>query len=646
MPSIIPNPLYPDSFDTDRTLFLVSNSVETIITKNNAAWAEKICIKPVLPTEEEQWAENGFATINGELLYYNSVEYNEYGKIIALKECLRNIGGDNTKFNPVGTDIRSFVIAEYHNQLVSSIINLQTFVGISPCDNNDNIVCCLEELEGIPTCSDDNSCPDITFDYTIVTTDSEEILCSGTTINYTIDLNGNFDSFRLDFGDGTFTTLPNSGTKTYPPGTTIDPVVRVSNDSCEIILTGIERTEDDEPSIGETQENLLIPIPAFDIPEVVIPTFEIPEFDLQLPTIQTPCLDNLSGVGSISLDDIIISAFIPSIIDIIPPVFPPTIDIIPPTFPSTIDITPPTFPSTISITPPSFPASIDVIDTIPTNINVIDTIPTNIAVTDDIPDLITVVDTIPDTITITGSPIPSQITVTGDGIPSNISLICCEIPATIAVECCDIPSVITFDNCPTLTVDWGNVPTLVVSVPSTFGEVPTATPIPVPFAMPLAFTTAELPEIKTAQVNSLALEQDAKISTFALQSPMLPSVIKVDGVQDIPNRIEVIMPEKMPKIEIDALGIPEKIDINWGDVPEIEIKGIQVPSIIQIEHDIPSVIRVEGFPEYIPLRLDPQQDLTFKVEPGEVKLNFNVDNLFNSGDDSDGPCFKLVPCKV
>src|SRR5690606_574617 len=117
-------------------------------------------IRAVPSSKDEIWADNGFATISGELLYYDSVGRNSSGKVNKLKNCVRNLGGEPTRYNNSGTDIRSFVIAEHHNQIVDAIIAIERLLGTSACLDEDTITCCLDELD-VPDCIDDGNCPDV-----------------------------------------------------------------------------------------------------------------------------------------------------------------------------------------------------------------------------------------------------------------------------------------------------------------------------------------------------------------------------------------------------------------------------------------------------------------------------------------------------
>src|SRR5687767_13219049 len=129
MATLPPEALFPDAIDSDYTLFLVYNTTQTVITSGNGPSASAINIRPVTSDQDEIWADNGFANISGELLYYDAVDKNANDKVIRLKECIRNLGGEESQFNAQGTAIRSYVIAEHHNQLVDAIIKVEEFLG-------------------------------------------------------------------------------------------------------------------------------------------------------------------------------------------------------------------------------------------------------------------------------------------------------------------------------------------------------------------------------------------------------------------------------------------------------------------------------------------------------------------------------------
>ena len=129
MAVILPQPVYPRFIDSDYTLYNVSNTAETSLSKNLEAWAKNIFIVPVNKNQNELWSENGFITINGELIYYNAVtKDSKTGKVIALRNCIRNVDGKPPKFAPAGTYVRGFVVAQHHNQLARSIVNIENLL--------------------------------------------------------------------------------------------------------------------------------------------------------------------------------------------------------------------------------------------------------------------------------------------------------------------------------------------------------------------------------------------------------------------------------------------------------------------------------------------------------------------------------------
>ena len=288
-----PQPRYPLGIDSNRTLFLVFNTSEAKLVKNNPAWSEEIEIEPVKDNEEEQWADNGFANLSGELFYYDSVEKNSAGKIFKLKRCARNIGGKQTKFNSEGSWVRGYVIAEHHNQIVDVVLSIEDYL-----INLENEI---EKLEAQPLCPDDKLCPEVVLEIV----ENPALVCEGTTIDYTIVINGTYTNFRLDFGDGQFTTSIQSGSHTYAPNSTIDPIVTVSNDDCSVLQTPIKRKTSTIPESTPTVPTIIpIPpppvfpnIPSFDcifpdipnIPQIVIPTVDvIPSFTTPVISITPP----------------------------------------------------------------------------------------------------------------------------------------------------------------------------------------------------------------------------------------------------------------------------------------------------------------------------------------------------------------------
>jgi hypothetical protein len=236
----VPQPVYPNGYDTDRTLYKVTNFGETVLSEDLPAWSNIINVTPV--SRNEIWPENGYVTIKGELIYYdNIVKDPSSGKVIQLIKCIRNINNVNPYLYKKNTDVRQFVIAQHHNSLARAIVNLQNLLGY---ENNTDIKTIdrkIKTINNIISLGDDCECPQANFSYNIVSTDTS----SGTIISYSLVIYGKFNSFRIDFGDGKATTTSSFGTHTYPPNIPINPAVRIFQNACDCAQT--------TPTIDSTQ---------------------------------------------------------------------------------------------------------------------------------------------------------------------------------------------------------------------------------------------------------------------------------------------------------------------------------------------------------------------------------------------------------
>jgi hypothetical protein len=280
-----PQVAYPTGIDSDRTLYLVYNTTESLLAADNEPWSSEIQIIPVGADDPEIWADNGFGNIGGELFYYDAVEKNADGKVFKLKKCLRNLGGERTQYNSIvggsvlcptttNTVVRSYVVAEHHNQLLEAIYQLQEFIGRNfdpDVETLDFRIRCLQE---VPICPDECS---VITQFSVVETEIENPPgCVGIEIAYSVDIEGEFTNYRLEFGDGSFTTTNLQGTHIYSPNSNIDPVVILEDPNCTTVQTPVQRrrVESVPALIGE--EPFFIPLPEIpEIPEVVVPDVEV-----------------------------------------------------------------------------------------------------------------------------------------------------------------------------------------------------------------------------------------------------------------------------------------------------------------------------------------------------------------------------------
>ena len=279
-----PNSIYPKSYDSNYNLFLVYNTSETITVTETLPWAEEISIKPVAENDPEIWAENGFANINGELFYYDSVEYYEYSqnnkKVCKFKRCARNLGGTETQYNPIGAEVRGFVIAEHHNQLTEAILNIQGFIGENFTENQKTLDWKIRNLNELPIIFDDYTCPDVTFSFIYLENNS----VTGILVEYNVIINGVYNGFKIDFGDGSSETGTTTGQHRYSINAIIDPIITITTDKCTIIQSPIERIITTEPKVEDNENILEIKIPNIpNLPQVIIPDIILPNTTIQPP---------------------------------------------------------------------------------------------------------------------------------------------------------------------------------------------------------------------------------------------------------------------------------------------------------------------------------------------------------------------------
>ena len=585
-----PRPKYPKALDSDYTLFLVHNTAETKICEENPAWSQEIEIIPVGSGENEIWADNGFANISGELFYYDDVAKNADGKVYKLKGCARNLGGEHTKWNKRGAWVRGFVVAEHHNQLVDSIIQMQDFVGINFDERQKTLDWRIRNLESLEVIFDDFACPDVDFTF-----NTEEISKeAGILATYTITIGSVIaaTSFRLDFGDGEFTTTELSGTHRYAINSRIDPVVTVSNSKCQIIQTPINRDNPAEPPPSIVEE---FDVPFPDTP--IIPTFtfvpcDVPEPDLQFPPIVLPCppdivisftppdnIINLSSTGIGDFQSIITVTGIPSFIDL--PFIPPTIIIDPP------------IPPTIVIIPPDSEISL--------NLNALD---------------------IPEINVNWGSPPEMEVQMTMVKPVTNVQMLSSNDLAQneFGTEFADL-----FQAQNELKIQYE----------------------PIDLPSEILLIAPEIPKIEFAELPNFKVDvQDVKLPDIKIIGPdkPIPTIINLVG-EDIPDEIELVYKGDPIKLETTTITvemektIPDRIIV---EAPEtITIDASTIPDSIHldigpIELSIPENV---GIPLILPEEM-PQMEMVYKGAPIEVKIT--MDDLMAGS--NNGSCVMIVPC--
>lgn len=600
-----PQPVFPKAIDSDRTLFLVYNTTESKLAVDNEAWADEIEIIPVIDDELEIWADNGFGTINGELFYYDTVEKNSNGKVFKLKRVGRNLGGERTKTNKAGTYVRSFVIAEHHNQLVKAICNVEKFVGENFTELQETLDWRIRNLEQLDLVFDDYGCPNVNFTFNIVENDST----SGILTQYLIEIvePSEFDSFRLDFGDGEFTTTNLAGQHRYPFNFAVDPVLTITNGDCRLVLTPAERNEPSTPP-SPNQISIEINIPESpEFPDFEVVPCEVPDPQINIPNIIIPCASIESSAPSIIIGG--------------------NINLV-----SNVTITGLDFPvilvSNVTITGPDYPIILV----------------SEITITPNIPSIIIIDPPIPSIIIIEN---PISLIGVDWGMAPAIGIDWGEQPAlnlqvalTQPVQAVRRPTTID----PELIAEFGD--DLGALIDDNY--VIDYEPVGIPSVIRLEAPSKE----------DMIIHHD------------LPEKILLDIPKEFPKNIPILMPEGFGK-DIKIIGpeksLPNEIEITG--IQEIKIKH-DIPSIIHLE-GLPENINVMGIPDFLEVRgmpstiellgmekipsiiqlmmpENPVVNMVYNGDPIEFKLKIDKSALMQEDEEGKpkGNCFMFVPCNT
>lgn len=613
-----PISLYPEALDSDYTLFLVHNTTESQLCRDNSAWSDEIEIVPVASDKLEIWADNGFGNIEGEMFYYGSVDKNHDGKVYKLKGCARQLTGKTT-FQPKGTWVRGFVVAEHHNQIVDAILKIEDFIGYNFDPRQKTLDWRIRNLMELKTIFDDYSCPDIELTFNITENDPE----TGILAEYNLQITppGSINGFRLDFGDGEFTTTQLSGTHRYALNAVVDPVVTASNDKCQVIQTPIQRENPAEP--------VAVNVPVFDIPIPEVPTVPnftfvpctVPEPEINLPPLVTSCFPSTTGI---EFPSVIIGPDIQLVSQVIiegpgtPINLPHSVVTIEGGFslPSYIFVD---MPPTIVVDPPIPPTIVVVTEPSAMTMNLNAT-------------------TMPKLEVDWGSPPSMEVALTMTR-PAKMQALSSNLKNEFGEEFADL-----FEASDKINVEYETV------------GFPTEIKLVAP-ELPIMVDSTGLPrsiKIETQDVNL------PDVIRLIMENP-LPHEININGpVNPLPDQIEVVNKNIPNTIEAININIPTKIDVELTkDIPSkivlemphpipdrIIVDGSGVPTTITI-NGIPETITVVGFPEGIPLLFPkpedmPQIELVYKGNPIEFKIT--MAEMMPTSEDGKTPCFMMVPC--
>jgi hypothetical protein len=603
-----PIPQYPKAIDNDYTLFSVYNTTESKLCIDNVPWSQEIEIIPVASDKTEIWPINGFANLDGELLYYDAVGVNEEGKINKLKRCARNLGGEHTKFNPRGTWIRSFVVAEHHNQMVNAILKTENFIGYNFDPRKPTLDWRIRNLEALEVIFDDFDCPDIDFTFNI----TEDHPITGKLATYFIQITGVINNYRLDFGDGSFTTTEFQGSHRYAVNSKVDPVITVTNDKCQIIQTPIEREDPSEPP---PQIRTVFTVPVQEIPEFPNFTFvpcDVPEPDINLPPLVAPCISIEGQIGPI-----------PSVIS-------------GPTFFSNITITGfsnVNIPSTIEITGGNIPPVILVDPPIPPTIIIDPPIPPTIVIV----------------------PLQSSIVISLDasdlprlevdwGMPPNM-----EVALTMARQ---VRSPQRFSADPAIVNEFGSefADLFQASETMTVEYEPAGLPSEIRIIAPdmpkITFDTSNM--IDRIKIDS----SEVKIPDIKIYGPdePIPTSIRLDG-SELPEEFDLVYKGGPIPLQVNT-EVTLKVESTLPEKIILEIPR-PIPEKIILESNLPDRIILEG-PKSIPIEIPenfgipllfpdkmPEMEVVYRGAPIELKIT--MDQIMSSNENG-GNCVMIVPC--
>lgn len=609
-----PQIAYPEAIDSDYTLFLVHNTTESKLAADNPPWSMEIDLYPVSPDSPDIWADNGFGNIDGELFYYDAVERNADGRVVKLKGCARQMGGEDTKLNRRGTWVRSYVVAEHHNQLADAVMKTQDFLGYDFDPRQKTLDWRIRNLQALDIIFDDYSCPDVNFTFTLV----ESSPVTGYLAEYLVEVSppGSVSSFRLDFGDGDFTTSELSGQHRYAVNARIDPVVSVSNDKCQIVQTPIERANPAEPQ-PEIEQVFDIPIPEVpEFPDFSVVPCEVPEPEINLPPLVVPCISIEGQIGPI-----------PSVITVDPPInIVSQIVVISDPFVSIISVVGDPWPSIVILDPP-VPPTIVIDPPIPPTIVIVPP-QSNITIDLDISDM-------PRLEVDWGTPPEMEVALTMARAVRS--------PERFAVD----PDLV--NQFGEEFADLFDVSGTIKATYDTVG-IPSEITVIVPDDMNVRLDASDLDQ-KSIRIDSSGV----KIPDIKIHGPdsPLPDSIRFEG-HNLPDEIPVVY--RGGPIPIDASQIPVSIKIVQDkEIPDRIVVEVPtpIPDRIVVESNIPDRIILEG-PISIPLSLPdnfflpvrfpdkmPEMELVYRGAPIEVKIS--MDKVIDKAADGSN-CVMIVPC--
>jgi len=334
---VIPESHFPDTLDDNTNLFHVFNTSESKLDRNFGIDDDIIYIEPRSWDDPEKWYfYGGLINIEGEVVYYKEVEYEEhpnppvvsgirffddpnvsdedkdsYRRVTAFKNLVRN--ADQARTHLKGEWARGYVMSEHHNALRNAISGAETLIGIDNSLDHTSIDYRLRDLQELNPEKDDINCPYGVYWYEI--TNDPEKDNGNKNVTFHISIIGDYETFEFVPEPGADPIIDDlNPTWEYSSGEEIGASLTVHRGDCCACIS-----ENSVPCEPCEFDGALLDIPILNCPEIIIPELPNPCPECEVCTIVecTPCTTTSCPTGQ---DTTVISTFTYNINITIPPI--------------------------------------------------------------------------------------------------------------------------------------------------------------------------------------------------------------------------------------------------------------------------------------------------------------------------------------
>lgn len=310
---------FPEELDNDKTLFKVYNNSESILEEIIDDMTTNIKIKPREWNENEIWSdESGIININGELIYYGDVIYenninNNDKRIIGFTNIIRGVDGTKIENHEINESVRGYVLAQHHNILASAIMGIEKLIGINNSDDINSLDYQINTIINSNLEEDDFGAPTAYFW-------GNELDDGG--IKFNINIQGAYEKFQFEAKDGLIFTNELNPVIAKEDNNNLNPKLKIfsSNSIFEIYDSGLPQFDVDEIEDDGTILNLpdiqIPPIPTLSLPTLscdfckpIIPNVEfadqlVAQLELSQLSGQSGSVNNLTDIGPSVLQNV------------------------------------------------------------------------------------------------------------------------------------------------------------------------------------------------------------------------------------------------------------------------------------------------------------------------------------------------------